>query len=70
VSIDEHECIGGPPFGGPNTMAFLSIPGSPPNPVTLPTSFTVNSYGNRKGVCHIFINPQAGSGATLTVTVN
>jgi len=70
VSIDENECIGAPPFGGPNTMAFLTIPGSPPNPVSLPTSFTVNSYGNRTGVCHIFINPQIGTSATLTVTVN
>ena len=70
VSIDEHECLGAPPVGGPNTMAFMSIPGSPPNPVSLPTSFTVNSYGNKLGVCHIFINPQFGSGATLTVTIN
>jgi hypothetical protein len=70
VSIDEHECSGAPPFGGRDTMAFLTIPGSPPNPVTLPTSFTVNSYGNKVGTCHIFINPQIGTSATLTVNVN
>ncbi len=70
VSIDEHECLGAPPIGGPNTMAFMTIPGSPPNPVSLPTNFTVNSYGNKIATCHIFINPQFGTGATLTVTTN
>jgi hypothetical protein len=66
VTINEDECIGvaSPPGA---KIAYVTVNGT-----TLPTTFTVTPYGPsfQSGTCRIFFNPQNGTPATLTVTVN
>ena len=72
VTIDESSCI-----AASAKIAYLTINGVPPGQqVTPPVTATVTPYGTGgynvpgTGSCTINVNPQFGTPASLTVTVN
>jgi hypothetical protein len=68
VSIDESSCI-----AAGAKIAFITLDNLPPGQTAaLPRTATVTPYGpgNAAGSCTINFNPQTGSPASLTVTMN